>query len=401
MSKELFEVFLGTYNAEPWIEQVISSLEAQDCAPFKVKIIDNASTDNTIALIEDIFSKSVFRNEYVLLKNSKNIEAISTFLNRLDQFNCDWIVMIHQDDIYHPDHISTLKKAITATGTNTGVIFTAMKRIDGEGNVKISPPTLSSKLSPTDRLENFMLSLQLSPINFPACALKKSALLTTDTTRHASAFNDIEMLLRMMCVSDVIYVPKETMHYRVYSGNAAALTSRFANDRAIFIGLVELFHSQEVDQVLSLVISPSQWKKLIDSINQAIEIRIENLDIQNLARNLIAESLVRRYGYQNSQITEFLVSSLTILGLKRESEIAQNLFQDSSFQTTKLLGLEESSNFLSTLPVLGRKPLIGKIINLIPLPARESFFDSVFLSPLLGKVKRPFVKVWRLRGPSD
>ena len=92
---------------------------------------------------------------------------------------------------------------------------------------------------------------------------------------------------------------------------------------------------------------------------------------------------------------------MTILGLKRESEIAQNLLQDSSFQTTKLLGLGESSNFLSTLPVLGRKPLIGKILNLIPLPARESFFDSVFLSPLLGKVKRPFVKVWRLRGPSD
>ena len=60
MSKELFEVFLGTFNAEPWIEQVIGSLEAQDCAPFKVKIIDNASTDKTTALIEDIFSKNTF-----------------------------------------------------------------------------------------------------------------------------------------------------------------------------------------------------------------------------------------------------------------------------------------------------------------------------------------------------
>ena len=108
MSKELFEVFLGTFNAEPWIEQVISSLEAQDCAPFKVKIIDNASTDNTIALIEEIFSKSVLKNEYTLLKNKRNIGAISSFLDRLDQFDSEWIVMIHQDDIYHPDHIKTL-----------------------------------------------------------------------------------------------------------------------------------------------------------------------------------------------------------------------------------------------------------------------------------------------------
>ena len=398
MSKELFEVFLGTFNAEPWIEQVIGSLEAQDCAPFKVKIIDNASTDKTTALIEDILSKNTFKNEYTLFKNNKNIGAISSFLDRLDQFESDWIVMIHQDDVYHSNHISTLTSAMSATNEDTGIIFTAMKRINGEGNVTIAPPTLSSKLSKTDRLENFMLSLQISPINFPSCALRIAEMRTTTTTRHTTAFNDIEMLLRMMCVSDVRYIPEETVHYRVYSGNAAAITSSLANDRAIFVGLVELFHSKEVDEVLSLAKTSSHWEKLIASINQAIEVRIDNVEIKNLSRNMIAETLVRRFGYQNRDITDFLVNSLRSLGLNRESEIAQNLYQDSSFQTTKLLSLGGSSNFLLTLPVLGRKPLISRLFNLIPLPARELLFDSVFRSPLLGNVKRPFVKVWRLRG---
>ncbi len=398
MSKELFEVFLGTYNAEPWIEQVISSLEAQDCAPFKVKIIDNASTDKTTALIEDIFSRNTFKNEYTLFKNNKNIGAISSFLDRLDQFESDWIVMIHQDDVYHSNHIGTLTSAMNAKNEDTSIIFTAMKRIEAEGNVTIAPPTLSSKLSKTDRLENFMLSLQISPINFPACALRIAEMRTTTTTRHTTAFNDIEMLLRMMCVSDISYIPEETMHYRVYSGNAAAITSSLANDRAIFVGLVELFHSKEVDEVLSLAKTSSHWEKLIASINQAIEVRIDNVEIKNLTRNMIAETLVRRFGYQNRDITDFLVNSLKTLGLNRESEIAQNLYQDSSFQTTKLLSLGESSNFLLTLPVLGRKPLISRLFSLIPLPARELLFDSVFRSPLLGNVKRPFVKVWRLRG---
>ena len=58
MSKELFEVFLGTYNAEPWIEQVISSLEAQDYPAFRVRIFDNASTDNTVAIISNILGYS-------------------------------------------------------------------------------------------------------------------------------------------------------------------------------------------------------------------------------------------------------------------------------------------------------------------------------------------------------
>jgi len=398
MSKELFEVFLGTFNSEPWIEQVISSLEAQDCAPFRVKIIDNASTDNTLALIEELFSKNIFKNEYTLLKNNKNIGAISSFLDRLDQFDCDWIVMIHQDDVYHPDHISTLTSTIKATSEDTGVIFTAMKRIDGEGNVKISPPTLSSKLSKTDRLENFMLSLQISPINFPACALRVSELLTTNTARHTTAFNDIEMLLRIMCVSDICYVPSETMHYRVYPGNAAALTSSLANDRAIFVGLVELFHSKEVSQVLSLVKTSSHWEKLIESINQAIEIRIKDVDIQNLARNIIAETLVRRYGYHNREITDFLGKSLMTLGLTRESEIAQNLYQDSSYLKTEFRPSGESASFKVTAPVVGNKPLISKFNDLVSLPAREAFFDGVFRSRLLRRVNRPFVRVWKLRG---
>lgn len=175
--------------------------------------------------------------------------------------------MIHQDDVYHSNHISTLTSAMNATNEDTSIIFAAMKRIDGEGNVTIAPPTLSSKLSKTDRLENFMLSLQISPINFPACALRIAEMRTTTTTRHTTAFNDIEMLLRMMCVSDVRYIPEETMHYRVYSGNAASITSSLANDRAIFVGLVELFHSREIDQVLTLATSEEHWRKLIGSIN--------------------------------------------------------------------------------------------------------------------------------------
>jgi hypothetical protein len=309
--------------------------------------------------------------------------------------------MIHQDDVYHPDHISTLTSAMTDISEDTGVIFTARKRIDGDGNVKNSPPTLSSKLSTTDRLENFMMSLQISPVNFPACALRISELLTTNTARHTTAFNDIEMLLRIMCVSDICYVPSETMHYRIYPGNASALTSSLANDRAIFVGLVELFHSREVDQVLTLAKTSSHWGKLIESINQAVEIRIEDIDIQNLARNMIAETLVRRYGYHNREITDFLGKSLMTLGLTRESEIAQNLYQDSSYLKTALRPLGESTSFKVTSPVLGNKPLMIEFNDLIPLPAREVFFDRVFRSRLLGRVNRPFVRVWRLRGPSE
>ena len=398
MGKELFEVFLGTFNAEPWIEQVISSLEAQDHPAFRVRIFDNASNDNTAAMISNILSKTNLKNEYTLFRNDQNIGAISSFLDRLDQFDCDWIVMVHQDDYYHPDHISTLANTLKEGSENTGIVFTAMQRIDGQGNVKLSPPTLSSKLSKTDRLENFMLSLQLSPINFPACALKKSDLQRVNTSRHTTAFNDIEILLQIMSVADVRYIPKETMHYRVYSGNAASITSSLANDRAIFVGLVELFHSKEVDQVLTMVDSDEQWQKLIESINQAIEIRIQSKEIQDLARNMISESLVRRFGYKNKLLAEFLMNSLTELGLKRETEMVRNLNSHPGYKQVELSESTTGESLeLATLSI-GRTPFVARLLNLVSLPIRERFFDAVFRSRLLIGVKRPFVRVWRLRG---
>ena len=398
MGKELFEVFLGTFNAEPWIEQVISSLEAQDHPAFKVRIFDNASTDNTVTMISNILSKNNLKNEYTLFTNDKNIGAISSFLDRLDRFDCDWIVMVHQDDYYHPDHISTLATALKEESENTGIVFTAMQRIDGQGNVKLSPPTLSSKLSKTDRLENFMLSLQLSPVNFPACALKKSDLKRVNTSRHTTAFNDIEILLQIMCVSDVKYIPKETMHYRVYAGNAASITSSLANDRAIFVGLVELFHSKEVDQVLTLVTSDEQWCKLIESINQAIDIRIQSKEVQGLARNMISESLVRRFGYKNKHLAEFLINSLSELDLQREAEMVRNLHSHPGYQQVGHLESKAGETLeLATLSI-GRTPFVARLLNLVSLPIRERFFDAVFRSRLLIGVKRPFVRVWRLRG---
>jgi glycosyltransferase involved in cell wall biosynthesis len=401
MGKELFEVFLGTFNAEPWIEQVISSLEAQDHPAFKVRIFDNASTDNSVAMISNILSKTTLKNEYTFFRNDQNIGAISSFLDRLDQFDCDWIVMVHQDDYYHPDHISTLASALKEESENTGIVFTAMQRMDGQGNVKLSPPTLSSKLSKTDRLENFMLSLQLSPVNFPACALKKSDLQRVNTSRHTTAFNDIEILLQIMCVADVRYISKETMHYRVYAGNAASITSSLANDRAIFVGLVELFHSKEVEQVLTLVTSDEHWYKLIESINQAIKIRIQSKEIQDLARNMISESLVRRFGYANKHLTDFLISSLRELGLERESTVAQNLHLHPGYSRVDFHESIADEHPPLVQYSIGKTPVAGRLINLFSLSTREALFDAIFRSRLLAKSNRPFVRVWRLRSHDE
>jgi glycosyltransferase involved in cell wall biosynthesis len=336
MVKNLFEVFLGTYNAEPWIERAIHALESQDAEPFTVKIIDNASTDGTIKILEKIFNDYKLRNKYVLIKNSKNIGAISTFLDQLHLFDSEWILMVHQDDYYHANHVSTLANQLKAVSESTSCVFTAMERINAGSEEILTPPTLSSQLS-DDRLENFMLSLQISPVNFPACALRISDLKKVDTTRHTTAFNDTELLLRLMCISDFKYLPVETMHYRIYQGNSASTTSIKSNERAVFVGMNEIFHSDEFKTLLNSIDSKVQYEKLVKAIDQAINIRFTSTDLKNLMRNIAAETLIRQKKYQISPISNFLFESLKSLNLENEASIVSNLMIRSNANVEEMI----------------------------------------------------------------
>ena len=150
-----------------------------------------------------------------------------------------------------------------------------------------------------------------------------------------------------------------------------------------------------------MVTNDEHWRKLIESINQAIDIRIQSKQIQDLARNMISESLVRRFGYTNKYIAQFLISSLTELGLDRESTVAKNLHLNPGYSRVEFLESTGDENSQRSQYSLGKTPVAGRLMNLFSLSTRETFFDAIFRSKLLANSKRPFVRVWRLRGPDE
>ena len=394
MKNKLFTVFLGTYNAEPWIVDIIKSLEDQSCEPFSVVIVDNASEDNTVNILENIFDQYSFRNSYQLVKNKKNIGPISTFLDRLDIFDSEWLIMIHQDDFYHSNHISMLKNQLQKVNDATGLVFSAMQRIDENGNEFLSPPTLASKLSETDRISNFILGLQISPVNFPACALRISYLSQLDTSRHTTAFNDMELLLRLMCIADIKYIANETMHYRVYEGNAAAITTDFANDRAALVGLNEVFHSQEFSNLLEQITEEFRQQELINGLDQALKIRIKDPYLQKIGKNLLAETLIRQLKYDVKAATKFLIESFEGLDLKKEVDMVSNLKFVDNYEVVSISGKGATPLNTGELDSIQNSLKVKKAKRL-SLSAREKIYNFIFNSFIFALVKRPFVKVWR------
>jgi len=398
MGQKLFEVFLGTYNAEPWIDNLINSLESQDAEPFQVRIFDNSSSDKTVDIIKQKLTTSKLKNQYELIVNESNIGPISTFKDRLNLFQSKWILMIHQDDVYHSNHISTLQQAMKDADDNVGVIFTAMQRVNAENKELLTPPTLAPLISEDDRFKNVLLNLQLQAINFPACAIRKNKIAAVETSYHTTAFNDSELLLRILSTSNVQYIPQETVHYRIHRGNAASQTASEAGDIAVSIGMIEFFHGDEFKELVNLNKSDVQITDLITAIKTGIEIRINDLNIQNFTRIVIAEKLIRILGYQNEEVNKFLIESYKIENIPINEQIINNLNSKNNFNKHELLKDKMSSNeFNSTSnhELKIDKSLLSNLENKISLKHREKIYLFLFNTWLTKIYKRPFLKVWQ------
>lgn len=94
-----------TYNGSAWIRKALQSIIKQS----EVIVIDNASTDNTIAIIEEEFS------EVTLLKKNKNLgfgQANNLGIAMALKAGASYIFLMNQDVYVLPQAINILREAI-------------------------------------------------------------------------------------------------------------------------------------------------------------------------------------------------------------------------------------------------------------------------------------------------
>ena len=91
----MIEVCMATFNGASYIVDQLESIFAQSVAVDRITIIDDASTDTTVELIEN------FRSDKInLIKNEVNVGYTKTFEKALSQSTFEYIFLCDQDDIW-------------------------------------------------------------------------------------------------------------------------------------------------------------------------------------------------------------------------------------------------------------------------------------------------------------
>lgn len=215
MKKDLVSVLITSYNYARYLGSAIDSILAQTYPEWELVIVDDASSDDSQALIERYRRRYPDRIQAVLLeKNGGQSAATNIGLNHAKG---EFVALLGSDDVARPERLAQGVRLLRQRQELAGA-FSRTAYIDAEGR---SIPEASIKFA-FDR--NFSdLRWELLHGNF-LCA--PSAILRTEALRETGGFNrhlgyteDYDLWMRLLDRHELVRSDEIWVDYRIHGNN--------------------------------------------------------------------------------------------------------------------------------------------------------------------------------------
>lgn len=218
-----FSVIIPAHNAEPYIAKAIASCLNQTCPPHEIIVVDDASTDGTVAVAES------FGPQVRVIRMAKNA-GVAVARNRGAQESTgDWIAFLDADDWFLPEKLE-MQRQCAMENLNAVLIYTCfLASVDGvESPARLNPP---EKLMPMLR---YRCAIHLSTV-----ALRREAFDAIGrfdpSLRNCQDWDLWLRLAARYSVSLFALVPQPLAVYRLISGSLSSDPLRTFRARASFI----------------------------------------------------------------------------------------------------------------------------------------------------------------------
>ena len=131
MSK--ISVALTTFNGEKYIEKQLKSLLFQQRPIDEVIIVDDASSDKTVVIVDEFIKKNNLLNWHLYV-NNENIGFLKNFKNAIEKTTGDIIFLCDQDDIWFNTKINSMLNRFESD-ERIKAIYSGFKFIDENDNI--------------------------------------------------------------------------------------------------------------------------------------------------------------------------------------------------------------------------------------------------------------------------
>lgn len=214
--KPIVCICIPTFNSEKTIQETLQSLQRQTYSDFIIKVVDNASTDQTLALVKALDDPRID-----IFDSHTNIGAEANFERCIALSEGPYVAIYHADDVYAPDMVER-QIAYLENNADVAAVFTNAILINEKGHV-IGWHGLQKRFFPSDHKFTFptIFSLILRYSNFFICptAMVRGDVYRNDVRQwrgdlyRTSA--DLDVWFRILLKHPICILPDRLIRYRI------------------------------------------------------------------------------------------------------------------------------------------------------------------------------------------
>jgi glycosyltransferase involved in cell wall biosynthesis len=100
-------IVMPIYNGAPFVGEAIRSVLAQTSRSWRMLVVDDASEDDSARIARSVDDPRISH-----LRNAANLGLYATLAKTIASLDCEWVVILMQDDRLRPEFLSRLADAV-------------------------------------------------------------------------------------------------------------------------------------------------------------------------------------------------------------------------------------------------------------------------------------------------
>ena len=250
----LVTIAIPTWNrADRFLPEALQSALAQRYANIEVLVSDNASTDNTGALVAS------FRDSRIrYLRQSRNLGPEANFDSLLAEARGDYLLYLNDDDTIDPDLLERALAACSAARPPV-LIRTGTRVVDERGRTMYEVPGADRSAGLRDTLSRWSRSetaFYLCSTLFDTRALRESGGLYSPRF----VLGDVCAIVRVLAKGEGVEVGAPLSSFRVHANDRTHATriGSWCEDSLYLLGLIEHCLAEDLHELPAENRAPSQ-----------------------------------------------------------------------------------------------------------------------------------------------
>lgn len=209
----LVSIVMPVYNAGQFLRQSIESILAQTYQNFEFIIVNDASTDNSLALLKEYAKRD---KRITVLSNKKNLGVSMTVKRAIKRAKGVYLARMDADDVSHPERLEKQVHYLESH-PKTVAVGAQCVVIDKDGN------EIGEKRFPLTHDEIYRYISVLIPLQQPSLMIARQRL-PKDFEYYVDGMNtaeEVELIFKLFLYGKVENLPDTLLRYRLHGRNTS------------------------------------------------------------------------------------------------------------------------------------------------------------------------------------